>query len=122
MTRVSSRVEHCGDRGVATLWAAVAIAVLAAMAVFGLHLGEALVARHHAESAADLAALAAAAYVPAGEQYACDQARRVTDRMRVDLVSCRTCSWDALVDVAARPPGWLGALGVATAQARAGPA
>lgn len=122
MTRVSSRVEHGDDRGVATVWAAVAIAVLVSMVVFGLHLGEALVARHHAESAADLAALAAGAYVRAGEKYACVQARRVTDRMRVDLVSCRARGWDVLVDVAARPPGWLGTLGAATAQARAGPA
>lgn len=111
-----------GDRGVATIWAAVVIAVLAGMAVFGLHLGEALVARHHAESAADLAALAAAGYVLPGEQYACSQARRVTDRMRVDLVSCRIQGWDALVDVTARPPGLVGHLGVAAAQARAGPA
>jgi secretion/DNA translocation related TadE-like protein len=111
-----------GDRGVATVRAAVAVAVLAGIAVFGLHLGEALVARHHAESAADLAALAAAAHLLPGEQYACGQARRVTDRMRVDLVSCRTQGWDVLVEATARPPGWLGNLGAATAQARAGPA
>ena len=110
------------DRGVATVWAAVGIAVLASLAVFGLHLGEALVARHHAESAADLAALAAAAHMVTGEQYACSQARRVTDRMRVALVSCRAENWDVLVDVAAQPPGWLANLGTATARARAGPA
>jgi len=111
-----------GDRGVATVWAAVVIAVLAGMAVFGLHLSEALVARHHAESAADLAALAGAGELLPGEQVACSQARRVTDRMRVDLVSCRIQGWDVLVEVTAQPPGWLGHLGAATAQARAGPA
>jgi len=42
---------------VATVWAAAAIAVLVSMAVFGLHLGEAVIVRHQAESAADLAAL-----------------------------------------------------------------
>ena len=111
-----------GDRGVATVWAAVGIAALASLWVFGLHLGEALVARHHAESAADLAALAAAAHMVIGEQYACSQARRVTDRMHVTLVSCRASDWDVLVDVAAQPPGWLASLGAATARARAGPA
>jgi secretion/DNA translocation related TadE-like protein len=111
-----------GDRGVATVWAAVGIAALASLAVFGLHLGEALVARHHAESAADLAALAAAAHMVNGEEHACSQARRVTDRMRVALVSCRTSGWDVLVDVAAQRPGWLANLGSATARARAGPA
>ena len=110
------------DRGVATVWAAGAIAVLLSMAVFGVYLGEAVVIRHHAESAADLAALAGAAQVIAGEQYACAQARRVTDRMRVRLVSCQTQSWDVLVDVAAQPAGWLGGLGAATSRARAGPA
>ncbi|HKR51628.1 MAG TPA: Rv3654c family TadE-like protein [Pseudonocardiaceae bacterium] len=110
------------DRGAATVWAAGAIAVLMSMAVFGVHLGAAIVARHQAESAADLAALAGAATVVAGEQHACAQARRVTDRMRVQLVSCRTSGWDLLVDVAARPAGWLSGLRTATGQARAGPA
>lgn len=110
------------DRGVATVWAAGAIAVLVSLAVFGLHLGEALIARHHAESAADLAALAGAAQALPGEPYACTQARRVTDRMHVQLVSCHLHDWDVLIEVSAQPPGWLGTLGTATAQARAGPA
>lgn len=109
------------DRGVATVWAAGAIAVLVSMAVFGVYLGEAVVARHHAESAADLAALAGAAQVIAGEQDACAQALRVTERMRVQLVACHTHGGDVLVDVATRPAGWLGGLGAATARARAGP-
>lgn len=109
------------DRGVATVWAAGAVAVLLSMAVFGLHLGTAMVARHHVESAADLAALAGAGMAVAGERYACTQARRVTDRMRVQLSSCRVHGWDVLVDVATRPAGWLGHLGTATGRARAGP-
>lgn len=110
-----------GDRGVATIWAAGAIAVLMVLAVFGLHLGEAVIARHQAEAAADLGALAGAGMMLAGERYACDQASRVTDRMRVQLVSCRMHGWDVLVEVAARPPGWLGGLGAAIGRARAGP-
>jgi secretion/DNA translocation related TadE-like protein len=106
---------------VATVWAAGAVAVLMSMAVFGLHLGTAMVARHHVESAADLAALAGAGMAVAGERYACTQARRVTDRMRVQLSSCRTQGWDVLVEVATRPAGWLGDLGTATGRARAGP-
>ena len=109
------------DRGVATVWAAGAVAVLMSMAVFGLHLGTAMVARHHVESAADLAALAGAGMAVAGERYACTQARRVTDRMRVQLLSCRTQGWDVLVEVGTRPAGWLGDLGAATGRARAGP-
>ncbi|MGH3823426.1 MAG: Rv3654c family TadE-like protein [Pseudonocardiaceae bacterium] len=116
---MTTRVD---DRGVATVWAAGAIAVLVTMAVFGLYLGEAMVARHHAESAADLAALAGAAQALPGEADACTQARRITDRMRVRLTSCQLRNWNVLVDVAAQPAGWLGRLGTATAQARAGPA
>jgi secretion/DNA translocation related TadE-like protein len=109
------------DRGVATVWAVGAIAVLTSMAVFGLHLGEAMVARHQAESAADLAALAGAAGAVAGEQYACAQARRVTDRMRVQLAACQMNGLDVLVEATAQPRGWLGGLGAATGRARAGP-
>lgn len=109
------------DRGAATVWSAGVIAVLVSVAVFGMHLGAAMVARHHAESAADLAALAGAAQAATGEQYACTQARRITDRMRVQLASCRLRDWDVLVEISAQPPGWLGSLGAATAQARAGP-
>ncbi|MGH3965334.1 MAG: Rv3654c family TadE-like protein [Pseudonocardiaceae bacterium] len=109
------------DRGMATVWAAGAIAVLMSMALFGLYLGQAVIVRHQAESAADLAALAGAGTAVAGERYACTQARRVTDRMRVQLVSCQAHGWDVLVEVAARPTGWLGRLGAATGRARAGP-
>jgi secretion/DNA translocation related TadE-like protein len=116
---MTARIDD--DRGVATVWAAGAVTVLVSMAVFGVYLGEAVVTRHHAESAADLAALAGAAQVIAGEQYACAQARRVTDRMRVQLVACHTRGWDILVDVATRADGWLGGLGAAAARARAGP-
>lgn len=103
------------------MWAAGAVAVLMSMAVFGLHLGAAMVARHHVESAADLAALAGAGMAVAGERYACAQARRVTDRMRVHLSSCRIHEWDVLVEVVTWPAGWLHDLGTATGRARAGP-
>jgi secretion/DNA translocation related TadE-like protein len=109
------------DRGVATVWAAGAIAVLVSIAVFGMHLGEAMVVRHHVESSADLAALAGAATVVAGEQYACTQARRITDRMRVQLASCQVHGWDVVIEATAHPAGWLGTLGTATGRARAGP-
>ncbi|MGH4016132.1 MAG: Rv3654c family TadE-like protein [Pseudonocardiaceae bacterium] len=109
------------ERGAATVWAAGVIAVLMSVAVFGLHLGGAILARHHAESAADLAALAGAASVVTGERQACAQARRVTDRMRVRLVSCLARGGDLLVQVAARPGDPLGSLGDATGRARAGP-
>lgn len=116
------RFDPAGDeRGAATVWAAGVLAVLMSLTVFGLHLGGAILARHQAESAADLAALAAAGRVLAGERQACDQARVVSGRMRVRLVSCSARGWQIRVQVAVRPAGPLARLGDATAQARAGP-
>ncbi|WP_434739163.1 Rv3654c family TadE-like protein, partial [Streptomyces katrae] len=59
------------------MWATVVAAVL--VAVFGgvLLLGHAVVARHRAGAAADLAALAAAASWAHGPERACAAARRV---------------------------------------------
>ncbi|HEU0087452.1 MAG TPA: Rv3654c family TadE-like protein [Pseudonocardiaceae bacterium] len=111
-----------GDRGAATVWAVGVLAVLMGVAVFALYLGGAMLARHQAESAADLAALAGAGGVIGGEQQACAQARRVSDRMRVRLLSCRVQGWDVLVEVIVRPGGTLGGFGEATGRARAGPA
>jgi len=41
--------------------------------------------------------------------------------MGVALRSCRLSGWDALVEVAAKPPVVLGEFGPAVARARAGP-
>lgn len=109
------------DEGVATVWAAGAIVVLLVVAVAWLQLGAVLVVRHRAESAADLAALAAAGRAVAGERFACDLAQRITDRARVRLVSCRLEAWDALVVVAADAGGPFSGAGTVTARARAGP-
>jgi secretion/DNA translocation related TadE-like protein len=94
-----------------------AAAVLSGLLLFA----SAVVTRHRAESAADLAALAAAATAVAGEDQACEEARWVTQQMDVDLRSCRLSGWDALVEVAAKPPAALSLFGPAAARARAGP-
>jgi secretion/DNA translocation related TadE-like protein len=83
--------------------------------------GSAVVTRHRAEAAADLAALAAAATALRGERSACGEARWVGERMGVTIGSCRLSGWDALVEVVAVPPGVLGEFGSAVARARAGP-
>ena len=109
------------DRGSATVWTAGAVAVVLVIAVAGMHLGGVLLARHRAESAADLAALAAAGRSVAGVQVACARASGLAERMTVELVSCRLEGWDALVEVRVRPGGPLARFGAATARARAGP-
>ncbi|MEV6021134.1 MULTISPECIES: Rv3654c family TadE-like protein [unclassified Streptomyces] len=76
------------DRGSATVWAVGAIAVLCA--VFGavLSMGQAVVVRHRAAGAADLAALAAADHWSDGGAAACASAERVAQAQRARLVRC----------------------------------
>ncbi|MBD9725755.1 Rv3654c family TadE-like protein [Streptomyces caniscabiei] len=76
------------DRGSATVWAVGAIAVLCA--VFGavLAFGQAVVIRHQAEAAADLAALAAADHWMKGAEGACATAERVVQAQGGRLVRC----------------------------------
>lgn len=115
-----ARHDH-PDRGSASVWSAGALAALLAVVVAMVHLGGVTIARHQAESAADLAALAGAGRAVAGERAACARAGQITDRMRVRLDSCRLQGWDVLLEVSARPAGLLGRFGVTTARARAGP-
>ncbi|MTD59645.1 Rv3654c family TadE-like protein [Amycolatopsis pithecellobii] len=107
-----------GDRGSATVWTAGAIAAVLAVAGLLFSLGSAVVTRHRATDAADLAALAAAGRAQEGTSAACAQARSVVKQMAARLVSCRFEEWDALVEVEAEAPS---GLGTASAHARAGP-
>lgn len=105
----------------ATVWVACAIATLAFVGTFLFWLGAAAVVRHRAESAADLAALAAAGDVRLGAEAACARARWVADGMKVGLSGCRVEQWDAFVEVQAPLPGVLARFGSTGARARAGP-
>jgi len=110
-----------GERGSATVVGLGAVLALLTVFAIALQLGAAVITRHRAEAAADLAALAAAAHAVGGEPAACASAGRVTDRMAVRMVSCELRGWDAIVRVEAAPPGLLARFGVARATARAGP-
>ncbi|MEU9990102.1 Rv3654c family TadE-like protein [Streptomyces sp. NPDC048045] len=76
------------DRGSATIWSLGAIAVLCA--VFGavLALGQAVVVRHRAAGAADLAALAAADHWAEGGDRACARARQIAVAQGTRLMRC----------------------------------
>jgi secretion/DNA translocation related TadE-like protein len=111
------RDERSADRGAATVWVVGGIAIVMAVMAAVYWYGGAVVARHQAEGAADLGALAAAGAAGDGEQAACAEARWVVERMGAALRSCRLSGWDALVeaDVGYAP------FGSAAARARAGP-
>jgi secretion/DNA translocation related TadE-like protein len=96
------------------------VAVLLVVTGGAGYLGAAVVARHQAQAAADLAALAAAARLPAGQGPACAQAGAVARAMRARTADCAVDNLDVVltVEVALTVSRW----GSARAAARAGPA
>jgi len=77
-----------------------------------------VVARHRAETAADLGALAGARQVAAGEAVACAEAARIVRANGGALAACHVDGLDLVITArVAGPSGW----GAARASARAGP-
>ena len=96
---------------------AVVLAAVGAVVV----VGSAVIARHRAQAAADLAALAAAGRLAAGQNAACGWAVSVADQMNARVTACAADALDVVVtvDVDAALGRW--GLGAASAAARAGP-
>jgi secretion/DNA translocation related TadE-like protein len=93
------------------------VAVLLCVTGAGAYVGSVVVARHRAQAAADLAALAAAARLPSGVAAACARATAVVHEMRVDDVQCEVDDLDIVVTVRVD----VIFAGAAGATARAGP-
>ena len=93
------------------------VAVLLCVTGAGAYVGSVVVARHRAQAAADLAALAAAAQLPSGVGAACARATAVAQEMRVDDVRCEAEDLDVVVTVQVAAVF----AGAARAAARAGP-
>lgn len=120
--REGSRPWGGGDEGSGSVLVVGLTALLLALTVLVLALGAAVAARHRAETAADLAALAGADVVlgrAAGD--ACTRAREVVVANGARFAGCAVQA-DATVLVAAVVPlpGAFAAVGEARAQARAG--
>lgn len=98
------------------------VAVLLAITVACVYLGSAVIARHRAQAAADLAALAAAGRLTDGAGAACAHAVAVAEAMRTTVGDCSVIELDVVVVVDVTVA--LGRLlpGTARAVARAGPA
>lgn len=103
-----------------TVLAAFMVAALIAAATGAIMIGAAVVVRHRAQAAADLAALAAAGRLPSGADEACRQARLVAITAGAAVTACAVDRLDVVVSCTVRLPGWPG--GRARAEARAGPA
>lgn len=98
------------------------MATLLAVTVGALYVGSAMIARHRAQAAADLASLAAAGRLGDGTASACAHASAVARAMRTTVTRCVVDELDVVVTVDV--PVALGRLGMgpARAAARAGPA
>lgn len=105
------------DRGSATVWSVGAIAVLCVVFGVVLALGQAVVVRHRAAGAADLAALAAADHWADGGTAACARADRVAGAQGTRLVRCVVVGEISDVTAAAGAGPF-----AAQVRARAGPA
>ena len=79
--------------------AAFCVAVLLFVALGGIWLGAAVVARHRAQAGADLAALAAAAQLVSGPAGACRKAAEVAEAAAGLLKRCDVDGLDVLVTV-----------------------
>jgi len=93
------------------------VAVLLFVTAAGAYLGSAVLARHRAQAAADLAALAGAARLPSGPAAACARATSVAREMRVGDARCEVEDLDVVVTVEVA----VAFAGAARAAARAGP-
>jgi secretion/DNA translocation related TadE-like protein len=96
------------------------VAVLLAVTGGGVTLGSVVVARHRAQAAADLSALAAASRLPAGPATACAWAARLARAMHADDADCSVDGLDVVVTVRMVVP--VAGRFTARAAARAGPA
>ena len=118
---MTARPTPWRDRGSGTVYALVLVAVLAAISLGAAAVGGAVVARHRAMAAADLAALAAADALARTGPDPCAAAERIASRHAVELLTCTTTGLDVDVVVGARVRGVLGFDLVAEMQSRAGP-
>jgi secretion/DNA translocation related TadE-like protein len=117
-----SRRLASNDAGGATVWVLAAGLLTVLVALGSAAAGAGVVARHRAQSAADLAALAAAARAAEGEEAACGRADEIATVNGAHLVACRLEGFDVTVTAEVTPAGVAAFAGSARASARAGPA
>ena len=112
-----ARTEH----GYATVWTMAAAVCVLAVGLTGLLLGQATVARHRAQDAADLGALAGASLAAVDPEGACALAAQIVSANGATETECRVDGFDVTVTVTTTVPGAFREIGPASASARAGP-
>jgi secretion/DNA translocation related TadE-like protein len=121
VTPIGLRPRIRGDeRGSATIWSLSIIVMLTAAMMLALALAAAVIQRHRATSAADLAALAGAGQVLAGPAAACGRAAEIARRHGAALERCDVGATSVAVEVSLpHELGWLGRQVLAPARGRA---
>ncbi|MEU6563979.1 Rv3654c family TadE-like protein [Nocardia nova] len=107
--------------GGVTVTACLALVALLLVTIMIVQIAAVICARHRAQSAADLGALAAAGALDSGVETACDRAESVVRAGRMHMVRCAAVDWDVTVTVDSEvSPAIVGSRSV-VAVARAGP-
>ena len=109
-----------GESGSATSWALVWLVLVVWLAQIGMLVAGLVARQHHIDSAADLAALAAAATLQRGGE-PCAAAARVAQAHDTELARCDVAGEDVSVQVSARVGLPLGLSADLVGVARAGP-
>ncbi|WP_174867246.1 Rv3654c family TadE-like protein [Nocardia arthritidis] len=107
--------------GAATVLACAGLAALVVVTLLIGQVGMVIVARHRAQAAADLGALAGAGALDGGAEAGCAAAEEIVRRMKFQVEGCSVTDWDVTLTVTEKIP--MGLLGDRTvrAVARAGP-
>lgn len=115
------RRRIASEEGGATVLGCLALTALVAVTLMIGQVGAVVVARHRAQAAADLGALAAAGALTSGVEAGCARGAEVVRDMRMRMRGCEVAEWDALVIVEGNVP--MGLFGPRTVRtvARAGP-
>lgn len=92
-----------------------------AITISGSYVGSAVIGRHRAQAAADLAVVAAATHLADGRGAACSRASALALAMRAAVTNCVVEDLDVVVTVETSVPFGRIAVGPARATARAGP-
>ena len=109
------------DRGSASIWVLAAGLVFVSFATTAVLAGSAAIARHRAQSAADLGALAGAVDVVVDPGGACGAAAAVIAENGAAMTACRVDTLDIVVAASVPVAGAIGGIGPAVGVARAGP-
>lgn len=122
-SRAVAQVESSGEAGSVTVLLLAVCLVGVLLATAGAGVGSAVVARHRAQAAADLGALAAAdVLVGRAAGQPCAAAVLTARHNGARVTSCQVTGTDVLVRTSVSPRGPIAALGHAVAVARAGAA